>query len=161
MLRQVRVHDADLLVFDFVDSLFILVRVELAQWVVALLLHYPVKVFEVNQSFLVRRSVCLANHFFDLFIREVLANLSGYFTKVLKADFASLVFIEQLEDLEDFLLGVSLGHYGGYYAEELFESQALAYVLRNFFEVADHVDLLDRKAERPHCGLKLSGIDGA
>lgn len=67
--------------------------------------HDPVEFFEVEHT--VAISISLLEHFLELIIRNLLSNLAGDSLQVLEGDLVEIVLVEELEDLEDFFLGVS------------------------------------------------------
>lgn len=67
--------------------------------------HDPVKFFEVKHT--VAISVGLLKHFLELIIRNLLSDLTGDSLEVFEGDLVEVVLVEELEDLEDFFLGVS------------------------------------------------------
>lgn len=67
--------------------------------------HDPVEFFEVEHT--VAISIGFLKHFLELIIRNLLSNLTGDSLQVLEGDLVEIVLIEELEDLEDFFLGVS------------------------------------------------------
>ena len=67
--------------------------------------HYSIKLVKVEHSISV--SVCLFQHFLQFVVWYFLAHFCGDSFQIFEGDFIEVIFIEKLEDFEDFLFGVS------------------------------------------------------
>ena len=111
-------------------------------------------------DFAIAVSVGLVDHFLDLVVGHVLAELLGHPLQVLEGDFAGLVVVEESERLQHFLSGVALSHFLRHHVEEFREvdhAAAVAVGVSNHF--SDFL-LLGLEAECPHGDLELFGVDG-
>ena len=106
-------------------------------------------------------AVGFLDHFHNLVVGHVLAELLGDTLKVLKTDFASLVVVEQPESLKHFLLGVAVGHLGGHHLEELGEVNHAGAVLVDLGDELFNLLALGLEAECAHGNFELFLVDVA
>jgi hypothetical protein len=85
------------------ESISFVVRVEVVKGVSSAT-HNAIKLLEVEHA--VSVTVGLLEHFLELVVRDLLADLASDAFEVLEGDLVEVVLVEELEDLEDLLLGV-------------------------------------------------------
>lgn len=67
--------------------------------------HYPVKLLEVEHAIAI--SVRLLQHFLELIVGYLLADLRSDSLQIFEGDLVEVILIEQFEDLQYFVFGVS------------------------------------------------------
>ena len=106
-------------------------------------------------------TVGFLDHFSDLIIGHVLAELLGDTLEVSEGDLARLIIVEESECLKHLFAWVSLGHLLGHHVEEFWVVDDSGSVL---VDVSDHLlDLLSLwlEAEGAHGNLELLLVDVA
>ena len=122
------------------------------------LLHDSHELLLANLSVAV--SVGFVDHFLDLLVSHIFAELLGDPLQVFEGDFASLVIVEKSEGLEHLLFGVSLRHLLGHHVQKFWEVDHSAAVTVG---VGDHLSdflLLGLEPESSHGDLQFFGVDG-
>lgn len=67
--------------------------------------HDAIEFFEVEHS--VAISICFFEHFLELIIGDLLSDFIGDSLEIFEGDFVEVVLVEKLEDLQNFIFGVS------------------------------------------------------
>ena len=105
--------------------------------------------------------VGLPDHLVDLLVGELLPKVGHDVTELGGGDEAVAVLVEDLEGLEDLLLGVSILHFAGHHGEELGEVDGAVAVGVDLVDHVHELGLGGVLAEGSHDGAKLLGGDGA
>merc|ERR1711879_237701 len=121
--------------------------------------HHFDKLFIVDLAIAI--DIGLADHLIDLFIRELLTKVRHHMTKLGGRDESVAITVEDLEGLDQLLLGVGVLHLARHEAQELGEIDSTV-AIRIY--LIDHVLQLSFSwvlAQRAHHRAKLFGRDSA
>lgn len=121
--------------------------------------HHLDKLFVVDLSITI--DISFADHLIDLLISELLSKVGHDVTQLGSGDESVSVLVEDLERLEDLLLGIGVLHLSGHHRKELGEINCSITVSVNFVDHIGELRLRRVLSEGAHDGSKFFGGDSA
>ena len=103
----------------------------------------------------------LTDHFIDLLVSQLLAQVSHDVAKLGGGDETVTVLVEHLEGLDDFLLAVGVLHLAGHHGKELREINGAIAISIDLIDHVLELGLSGVLAKGAHDGAQLLGGDGA